>query len=81
MINFTIRHFFQFFKKFFFSLQKTKNLYSFKIYFSIGEIRVSRANKIRLLNIVISILLVLALNFVVPAVLADPIPGGGIPRK
>jgi hypothetical protein len=45
---------------------------------------VSRANKIRLLNIVISIgatlLLLLALNFVVPAVLADPIPGPGIPR-
>jgi hypothetical protein len=47
---------------------------------------VSRANKIRLLNIVISIgatlLLLLALNFVVPAVFAgDPIPGGGIPRR
>jgi hypothetical protein len=81
MINFTIRHFFQIFKKSFFSLQKTKNLYSFKIYFSIGEIRVSRANKIRLLNIVISILLLLALNFVVPVVLAGPeIPGGGIPK-
>ncbi|MEM2264441.1 MAG: hypothetical protein QXF09_01195 [Nitrososphaerota archaeon] len=45
----------------------------------------SRANKIRLLNIVISIsatlLLLLALNFVVPGVLAgDKIPGGGIPR-
>jgi len=43
---------------------------------------VSRANKIRLLNILISILLVLALNFVIPAVLAGPeIPGGGIPRR
>jgi hypothetical protein len=42
---------------------------------------VSRANKIRLLNIVISILLLLALNFVVPVVLAGPeIPGGGIPK-
>ncbi|MEM2927596.1 MAG: hypothetical protein QXP60_01310 [Nitrososphaerota archaeon] len=44
----------------------------------------SRANKIRLLNIIISIsatlLLLLALNFVVPAVMADPIPGPGIPK-
>lgn len=45
----------------------------------------SRANKIRLLNIIVSIsatlLLLLALNFVVPAVMAGPeIPGGGIPR-
>jgi len=46
---------------------------------------VSRANKIRLLNILIGIsatlLLLLALNFVVQVAFAGPqIPGPGIPR-